>query len=299
MLSSSLSSNFSESSVFKPDLFKDKVAFVTGGSGTICRIQAKALASLGCHCAIIGRNPKKAQEAAYEIQNEIKLFSKAQIISIGNVDVRNFKSLQNAVNDTIAKFGKIDFLIAGAAGNFLCDFNHLSINSFKSVVDIDLLGSFNTVKAVFPHLKASKGKIILVSATLQYSGIPLQAPACAAKAGVDALCNNLAVEFGPLGITVNCIAPGAIQQSSSEMTEGMKRLGGENVANLKNKIPLQRLGTTWDVANATCFLFSDAANYITGTQLVVDGGFWHMGYNAINAPSVEKMIELLNDKPRL
>ena len=177
------------------------------------------------------------------------------------------KLIAKAVEKTVNELGRIDFVIAGAAGNFLSDFNHLSSNAFKSVVDIDLLGSYNTVKATFEQLRKNKGAVIFVSATLHYYGIPFQVHVGAAKAGVDALSNALA----PLGIRCNCIAPGGI-----DGTEGMLRLLKDKQTFI-DKVPLHRMGTTKDIADTTVFLFSPAASYITGTVLVVDGGSWHLG----------------------
>ncbi|SMN19787.1 similar to Saccharomyces cerevisiae YNL202W SPS19 Peroxisomal 2,4-dienoyl-CoA reductase, auxiliary enzyme of fatty acid beta-oxidation [Maudiozyma saulgeensis] len=256
---------------WKPDLFKDKVVFITGGSGTICRVQAEALVLLGCKAALVGRDEEKLYETSRELCDLVN--DKERCLAIPKVDVREFKDLENAVNLTLKKFGRIDFVIAGAAGNFICDFMNLSPNAFKSVVNIDLLGSFNTVKAVTPALLKSKGSILFVSATFHYYGVPFQGPVGAAKAGIDALSNNLAVELAPLGIRSNCIAPGAIDD-----TEGFKRLSKpELVESVKKMIPLQRLGTKRDIAEATVFMFSPAANYINGHVIVVDGGMWHTG----------------------
>jgi peroxisomal 2,4-dienoyl-CoA reductase len=215
---------------------------------------------------------KKTEAAAKEM---CSLRPGAKVIGLGNVDVRDVKSLKAAADKAVAELGRIDYVIAGAAGNFISDFNHLSSNAFKSVVSIDLLGSYNTVKATFEQLKLNKGAILFVSATLHYYGIPFQSHVGAAKAGVDALSNALAVEFGPLGIRSNCIAPGAIAG-----TEGMAKLAPPDVdgsSSFDKKIPLQRLGTTRDIAEATVYLFSPAASYVTGTVEVVDGAFWHMG----------------------
>lgn len=292
---------FAKNSVWKPGMFSGRVAFVTGGSGTICKVQAKALVALGCDAAIIGRNRSKAEQAAKEIQ---ALRKGLKVVAIGDVDVRDVKQLVDAVQKTVESLGRIDFVVCGAAGNFLADFNHLLLNAFKSVVLIDLLGTYNTVKAVFPELKKTRGSILMVSATLHYTGHPLQAHVLAAKAGIDALLNALAVEFGPLGIRVNCVAPGAIGGNGGEndnsLTEGMKRLRGNlSVEDIAKDIPLQRMGTTTDIANATVFLFSEAGSYITGEILVVDGGMWHIGYKASNVPSAEQLVTLLNDKPKL
>ncbi|KAH3674759.1 hypothetical protein WICPIJ_009491 [Wickerhamomyces pijperi] len=254
-------------SSFKPDIFKGKVVFVTGGAGSICRVQVEAMVLLGANAAIIGRNQLKTESTAKEIES---LRSDAKVLGIGNVDVRDVQSLKRAVQLTVEQLGKIDYLIAGAAGNFLSDFNNLSSNAFKSVISIDLLGSFNTVKACYEQLIKNKGSIIFISATLHYYGIPFQAHVSAAKAGIDALSQALAVELGPLGVKSNCIAPGII-----ENTEGYDRLIGDNDhKEVTKKIPLQRGGTKEDIANATCFLFSDAGNYINGDIIVVDGGAW-------------------------
>lgn len=263
-----LDSSYVAQSSFKPDLFKGKVVFVTGGAGTICRVQAEALVLLGADAALIGRNSKKTEDAAKEVA---QLRKGAKVIGLGNVDVRDVNSLAKAAATAVEQLGRIDYVIAGAAGNFLSDFNHMSSNAFKSVISIDLLGSYNTVKATFDQLRKNKGAILFVSATLHYYGIPFQSHVGAAKAGVDALSNALAVELGPIGIRSNCIAPGMIGG-----TEGMARLAPPGT-DLATKVPLQRLGNTKDIADSTVFLFSPAADYISGTVQVVDGAMWHMG----------------------
>ncbi|SGZ52478.1 CIC11C00000004691 [Sungouiella intermedia] len=263
-----LDQSYVTNSVWKPDLFRGKVVFVTGGAGTICRVQTEAMILLGADAAIVGRNKEKTDKAAQEMA---QLRPNAKVISCPNTDVRDVKSIAKAVELTVKELGRIDFVIAGAAGNFLADFNHLSSNAFASVVNIDLLGSFNTAKATFNELKKTKGSIIFVSATLHYYGVPFQVHVGAAKAGVDALSNALAVELGPLGIRSNCIAPGPIAG-----TEGLERLVPD-INECIRKVPLQRLGSTQDIAEATVYLFSPAASYVTGTVQVVDGGSWHLG----------------------
>lgn len=177
----------------------------------------------------------------------------------------------------------IDRESVGAAGNFLAPISQLSHNAFKAVIDIDVVGSYNVTKLALPHLIASAqrhrsspsqgpaGRIIYISATIHFKGLPLQSHVAAAKAGVDALSASVAIEYGPLGITSNVIAPGAIAG-----TEGMNRLGrpAEDTDSKLRRIPLGRLGTARDIADATVFLFSDAASYITGSAIVVDGGAW-------------------------
>jgi len=174
-------------------------------------------------------------------------------------------------------------LSAGAAGNFLAPIIGVSPNAFKSVIDIDVLGSYNTLRATIPHLIKSAeanpntgtntstgGRIIFVSATLHYSGTPFQTHVMAAKAAVDALSSGAAIELGPRGVTSNVIAPGPIAD-----TEGMERLVGDEMRNTARKsVPIGRWGKVKEIADATVYLFSDAGNYVNGSVLVVDGGDW-------------------------
>jgi len=176
----------------------------------------------------------------------------------------------------------------GAAGNFLAPMSQLSPNAFKSVIDIDVLGTYNTMKAGLPHLVKSAakhksngiepsstgtgGRVISISATFHYTGSQLQTHVVAAKAAVDGISANVAIEYGPLGVTSNVITPGPIAG-----TEGMERLSTANDQTAKQPaIPLGRWGTVKDIADATVFLFSDAGNYINGEVLVVDGGDWRV-----------------------
>lgn len=178
---------------------------------------------------------------------------------------------------------------AGAAGNFLAPMEQLSANAFRSVIEIDVLGSYHTMKAAMPHIVASAkkhasdgktpnpagtgGRVIAISATLHYQGLPLQTHVVAAKAAVDALTVNVAIEYGPLGVTSNIIAPGPIGG-----TEGMDRLSKSHKAGsgkIGRTIPAGRYGTVKEIADATVYLFSDAGNYVNGDTIVVDGGAWH------------------------
>jgi len=171
---------------------------------------------------------------------------------------------------TVAKFGKLDILVNGAAGNFLCAPEDLSPNGFKTVMEIDTIGTFYMSRSAFEPLKNSSGIIINMSATLHYLATHYQIHASAAKAGVDSITRSLALEWGKYGIRVNGIAPGPI-----ENTEGFSRLAGnsdEVTAKVSETIPLRRTGKTVDIALTALFLASPAASYISGQTIVVDGG---------------------------
>jgi 2,4-dienoyl-CoA reductase [(3E)-enoyl-CoA-producing], peroxisomal len=251
-------------SIFASGILNGHVAFVTGGGTGITGGVARALAEAGAAVALVSRNIDHLQPAADAInQNGGKAFAVA-------ADVRQAEAVEKAVAQTIEHFGKIDIVVNGAAGNFLCPAEELSPNGFGTVVDIDLKGTFNVCRATFAHLKEHRGQILNITATLHYVGTPLQLHVSAAKAGVDALTRNLAVEWGKYGIRVNGIAPGPIED-----TEGMQRLVPEPVKDrLRKNIPLGRFGRIADIEKASVFLCSDAASYINGVVLVVDGGQW-------------------------
>ena len=251
-------------SIFADAILKDHVAFVTGGGTGITGGIARALAESGAAVALVSRNLDHLQPAADAINA-----SGGKAIAVV-ADVRQPEAVEAAVAATVEQLGKIDIVINGAAGNFLCNAEQLSPNGFGTVVDIDLKGTFNVCRAAFAQLKEHRGQILNITATLHYLGTPMQLHVSAAKAGVDALTRNLAVEWGRYGIRVNAIAPGPIED-----TEGMQRLIPEPVKErLKKNIPLGRFGRIADIEKAAVFLCSDAASYINGTVLVVDGGPW-------------------------
>ena len=268
-------------STFSDGVLKDRVAFVTGGGTGITGGVARALAEAGANVALVSRSMEHLEPAANAInerRGSSPSYSEGQSVEgaiIGEAlavgaDVRNPEEVQKAIAATVEHFGKIDIVINGAAGNFLCKAEELSPNGFGTVVDIDLKGTFNVCRAAFEQLKEHRGQILNISATLHYLGTPMQLHVSAAKAGVDALTRNLAVEWGRYGIRVNAIAPGPIGD-----TEGMKRLVPEPIKEkLKQRIPLGRFGLISDIENAAVFLCSDAASYINGAVLVVDGGHW-------------------------
>ena len=246
---------------FRPDLLRGKHALITGGGSGINLGIAQSFAAHGCAVTILGRNLEKAQNAARSI-------GEAGGRALGvSADVRDFAALQAAAQAGVDAFGPLDIVLAGAAGNFPAPVDGISPNGFKTVVDIDLLGTYNTIKACAPHLKTPGGTILSISA---YGvPVPMQAHVVAAKAGVDALTQTLAVEWGLRGIRVNAIIPGPI-----DGTEGMARLAPDERtrAAFTRTVPLGRFGVPQDIANAALFLVSDAASYVTGVILPVDGG---------------------------
>lgn len=248
---------------FRADLLAGKVALVTGGATGICKGIAHQLAAHGARVCLVSRKPEALEAAAREIAG-----ATGAEVMFAAADVRQMEQVTAAVNACLERFGRLDLLVNGAAGNFLAPVAALSPNGFRTVIEIDLVGTFHACKAAREALVATRGSVLNISATLHYHGTPLQAHAAAAKAGVDSLTRTLAVEWGGAGVRVNAIAPGPIGD-----TEGMRRLApGDVGARLLRLIPLGRLGTVDDVAQLALFLASDAAAYVTGAVFVVDGG---------------------------
>ncbi|MBX3288080.1 MAG: SDR family oxidoreductase [Acidobacteria bacterium] len=253
--------------IFTRDILQGKVAFVTGGGTGITGGIARAMAEHGAKLAITSRKTENLEPMKKLIED-----GGGECLAVA-ADVRDYEAVESAIAQTVEHFGKIDIVVNGAAGNFLCAADELSANGFGTVVDIDTKGTFNVCRASFEELKRSKGQILNISATLHYLATPMQIHVSAAKAGVDAITRNLSVEWGRYGIRVNGIAPGPIED-----TEGMKRLLPEPLKDkITKKIPLGRFGRIKDIENAALFLTSDAAGYINGVTLVVDGGQWLLG----------------------
>ena len=263
MLKSSLMTN----KFFADNILQGKVAFVTGGGTGITGGITEALVAAGAKVAITSRKIENLNPMKARIED-----AGGQCFAVAS-DVRDYEAVENAINKSVAHFGKIDIVINGAAGNFLCNAKDLTSNGFGTVVDIDTKGTFNVCRASFEQLKENKGQILNISATLHYLGTPMQIHVSAAKAGVDAITRNLAVEWGKYGIRVNGIAPGPIED-----TEGMKRLLPPQLKEaLAKKIPLRRFGRIKDIESSAVFLCSEAASYINGVTLVIDGGHWLTG----------------------
>jgi peroxisomal 2,4-dienoyl-CoA reductase len=261
-------------SIFSQNLFRGRAAFITGGGTGICRGIALALAAHGADVTIVSRAAEHLDGTLRDIE---ALGARGLAVP---ADVRDPGAVAAAVRAAVEAFGRLDIVVNGAAGNFVCRAEDLSPNGFGTVVDIDLKGTFHVARAVLPYLKHNGGSVINMSATLHYLGTAAQLHVSAAKAGIDALTRTLAVEWGPYGIRVNGIAPGPIAD-----TEGVRRLlTGDKAERAARLTPLRRLGAIQDVADATLFLCSEAAGFITGVTLVVDGGQWLASYRISGEP---------------
>ncbi|WP_254902416.1 SDR family oxidoreductase [Mycobacterium simiae] len=223
----------------------------------------RRLGSHGARVAICSRKEPNLQAAVETLRGE-------GIEAVyGVCDVRRAEEVTAVVEQVLSAFGRLDVVINNAAGNFPVPISELSPNGFKAVVDIDLVGTFNVSKAAYDlWLREHGGSVVNISAAIQYRGMALQAHVVSAKAGVDAFSRACAIEWGPDGVRVNVVAPGAMSG-----TEGVRRIAGDKQHRAIQN-PLRRPGSTTEIAEAVLYLASDAASYVTGAVLVVDGGGW-------------------------
>ena len=241
----------------------------------------KALAALGADTAILSRKAEHIGPAA----SAVAAHTGRECLPVV-ADVRQPEQVAEAIGRVVEEFGRLDLLVNAAAGNFFCPSADLSPNGFGTVLDIDAKGTWNVTRAAFQAVMMKTGGSILnISATLHYGGTPGQLHVAAAKAAVDALTRTLAVEWGPLGVRVNAIAPGPIGD-----TEGARRLfPGEAAAMLQSVIPTRRVGAIADIVNLSLFLLSDAGSNINGAILVSDGGLslvgsFGLGFSNLKTP---------------
>lgn len=245
---------------FAPDLLAGKTAFVAGGTTGINLAIAVAYAAHGAKVAVLSRKPENVAAACETIGHG----------AIGYAaDVRDYGAVEAAVKAAAEAIGPLDIVVSGAAGNFIAPASAMSSNGFRTVVDIDLVGTFNVFRSAFDVIAKPGAALIAISAPQASAPYFGQAHVCAAKAGVDMLVKCLALEWGGAGVRVNALVPGPI-----DGTEGMARLAAtpqlRKIA--ERATALGHFGTTDDTASLALFLASDAARYVTGAIMPVDGG---------------------------
>lgn len=268
---------------FAPDLLAGQVALITGGGTGIGRGISLALARHGADIVLVSRKLANMEPTAEAIRGLGR-----SVLAL-EADVRDREAIDRAVGRALEELGRIDHLINNAAGNFLAPASELSENGWRAVVDIVLNGTFNVSQAIYPVLRdGGGGSIVNITTRYVATGAPFMAHSGAAKAGVLNLTRSLAVEWGGDGIRVNAVAPGLVGD-----TEGARRLVEtiDLVEDYRLQVPLGRLATADEVADAVLFLCSPAATYITGVELAVDGGAALGGHFKAAAEKIKAFYE--------
>ncbi|MGO9172332.1 MAG: SDR family oxidoreductase [Rhodomicrobium sp.] len=250
-------------SVFRPKLFAGEVHIVTGGGSGIGRCTAHELASLDATVILIGRQQGKLERVAAEIAAD---GGKAEHAV---ADIRDEDAVKALVAGIAARHGRIHGLVNNAGGQFPSPLMFINKKGFDAVVSTNLTGGFLMMREVFLQSMEAHGGAIVNMAADMWNGMPGMGHSGAARAGMVNLTKTAAFEWAFAGVRVNSVAPGWIASSGLDRYEGAAKA---MVPQLKNHVPLRRLGTEAEVSAAICFLLSPAAAFITGVTLAIDGG---------------------------
>lgn len=251
-------------SAFRAGLFAGRVAIVTGGGSGIGRCTAHELASLGARVALIGRRREKLAA----VQSEIEAAGGGA--ACFTCDIRDEEGVRAAVAQVLQQFGAIDHLVNNAGGQFWAPVAKISAKGWDAVVRNNLSGGFLMARECYTQwmAKAGGGSIVNVTADF-WNGMPGMAHSGAARAGMVNFTESAAFEWAAQDIRVNAVAPGFIASSGLDSYPPQE---ADRVRRLKDSVPLGRFGTESEVSAAITFLLSDAAAFITGTTLRIDGG---------------------------
>jgi citronellol/citronellal dehydrogenase len=253
-------------SVFRPDLFAGRTVVVTGGGSGLGRCSAHELKSLGARLALIGRTPEKLDQVKEEL-GDAGTFTFA-------ADLRDEAQVKAAIDGVLAWGGRIDGLVNNAGGQFPADLKDISLNGWNAVVANNMTATFLVSKAVYlGWMEQNGGSIVNVGADFEL-GMPGMGHNGAARAGQTNFTYTASVEWAHAGVRVNSVIPGFIASSGFDR---YPEKAHDVLRGVKKRIPLKRHGTESEIAGAIVYLLSDAAAYVTGISLRVDGGLHNYG----------------------
>jgi len=247
-------------SVFRPGLFRDKVAIVTGGGTGIGKAISEELLTLGAKVVIASRNEEKVSAAAKEM-------SKLGTIVSRRCNIRSEEDVMSLMSSTLEQFGRVDFLVNNGGGQFPCAAADMTLKGWNAVVETNLTGTYLMSREAHKQFMSSNGGVIVNIIADMFRGFPMMAHTGAARAGVENLGRSLAIEWASDGVRVNSVAPGVVISPTAKANYDI------DVFEIsKPKIPFKRLGVTQEVSSAVCFLLSPGASFISGATLRVDAG---------------------------
>jgi NAD(P)-dependent dehydrogenase (short-subunit alcohol dehydrogenase family) len=255
--------------MLQPNALAGKTILITGGGTGLGKSIGKYCLELGANLVISSRKKEVIEKTADELINE----TGGKVLAVA-ADVRKYEEIENAINQSVATFGKLDAVLNNAAGNFISPTERLSHRAFDIVVDIVLKGTYYTTLAAGKHWIKNKqaGTFLNIITTYAWTGSGYVVPSACGKAGVLALTRSLAVEWAKYNIRSNAIAPGPFP------TEGAwsRLLPGELVKKFDpaERVPLKRVGDHQELANLAAYLLSDYSAYINGEVITIDGGEW-------------------------
>ncbi len=250
-------------SIYRPGLLDGQVVLVTGGGTGIGRCSAHEVAALGATAVVAGRREEPLRATVAEIA---EAGGQADWCPL---DIRDEAAVEAAVGGVVERHGRLDGLVNNAGGQFPAPAEAISPNGWRSVIDLNLNGTFLVTRAAFRAWMGEHGGAIVSIAADMWNGFAFMSHTGAARAGVVNLTKTLAVEWAGRGVRVNAVAPGTIYSSGMDSyDEDVQRLAADNA----RKVPAGRVGTESEVSAAVVYLLSPAAAFTTGATLRVDGG---------------------------
>ncbi|MFP4599873.1 MAG: SDR family oxidoreductase [Persicimonas sp.] len=250
-------------SVLRDDLFADHLAIVTGGGSGIGRCICHELAHLGAHVVLVGRTLEKLEAVAAEIAED------GGQASFKTCDIRDEERVKEVIGEVVDEQGRIDLLVNNAGGQFAAPLVGISKKGWEAVVSTNLTGGFLMAREAFDQsMKESGGAIVNILADM-WRGMPGMGHSGAARAGMQNFTRTAAVEWAGVGVRVNAVAPGWIASSGMDTYPDYVKA---TIPQLREHVLMKRLGTESEISAAVCFLLSEAASFITGETLSVDGG---------------------------
>lgn len=257
--------------------FSGKTVIVTGGGTGLGKSMSKYLLELGANVVISSRKLDVLQETAKELESE----TGGKVLAVA-CDVRQYEEVESMLQSAIERFGRVDYLVNNAAGNFISPTERLSHRAFDTIIDIVLKGTSNCTLAIGKYWIKEKiqGNILNITTTYAWTGSGYVVPSAAAKAGVLAITRSLGVEWAKYNIRVNDIAPGPFPTKGA-----WDRLFPKQFAEMikpEMRVPLKRVGEHQELANLAAYLLSDFSAYMTGEVVTIDGGEWLNGAGEFN-----------------
>ncbi len=250
-------------SVFRPGLFEGQTIIVTGGGSGIGRCTAHELSSLGAHLVLIGRQADKLAATAAEIAED------GGSVDTVPCDIREEEAVRGTVATVVERWGRVHGLVNNAGGQFPAPLEKISQKGFETVVRTNLTGGFLMAREVYlQSMKAEGGSIVNIAADM-WMGMPGMGHSGAARAGMVNFTMTAALEWAPAGVRVNAVAPGWIASSGMDAYDPEY---AKHFRQLRHAVPLKRLGTEAEISAVVCFLLSEAASFVTGEWVRIDGG---------------------------
>jgi len=263
-------------SCFRDDLFKNKIALVTGGGTGIGRSITIELALLGATVVIASRSVDKCEKTANEINVLLRNSSTGGRVVVGpSTNIRKEEEIQNLIEHIVEKYGALNMLVNNSGGQFIQESSEISRGGFAAVVETNLQGTFLMMREAYNQYMRDNGGAIVNITIGNRNGMPGMMHSAAARAGIENMTASLCTEWIESNVRINCVRPGIIYTDSG--FENYGPAGEYFIGKIKKSLPARRLGSAEEVSSAVAWLLCEGASYVTGSTICVDGGGSYVG----------------------